>query len=59
MKLTKQIAPLTDVEFIYLCMTPDEYGEMCKFMTDNGVGYGQGRVVTEKWRKAREEFKKK
>lgn len=39
-------------------MTPDEYGEVCKFMKDNGVGYGQGRRVTEKFRLAKEIFEK-
>lgn len=46
-------------EFIFLCMSPDEYGLMCKFMTENGIGYGPGRTMTNKWREAREEFKKK
>jgi hypothetical protein len=46
-------------DLIILSMTFDEYGDMCKFMTSNGIGYGQGRTITEKWRLAREAFKKR
>jgi hypothetical protein len=42
----------------YLEMNKNEFGEMCKFMIDNGIGYGQGRRLTEKWRKAREGYEK-
>lgn len=59
MKLYKPENQLPDEEVIILSMTPDEYGLMCKFMTDNGIGYGPGRTMTNKWREAREEFKKK
>jgi hypothetical protein len=46
-------------DVIMLEMTPDEYGDMCRFMLANGIGYGPGRTLTTKWREAREDFKKR
>lgn len=44
---------------IVLEMHPDEYGQMCDFMIKNGVGYGPGRDLCVKWRRARDELKQR